>query len=93
MVFYKGHPGFKPKGSKARKTLEREQRRALFEERISEKWEDMIDKLKPEYVADQFMGKAPDIIHVKAEVKIDSDIAEKNNVASSESKNNRKRQA
>lgn len=56
--------GGRPKGSKNRETLLREERRAIFEARASEKWEEIIDKLPPQYVADQFMGKAPDLLDV-----------------------------
>lgn len=69
MKFQKGHPGYKPKGAKSRATLEKEARRMMFDERISQKWESTIDKLKPEYVADQFMGKAPDKADVTVKFK------------------------
>lgn len=92
MVFQKGHSGFKPKGVKHKITLEKEQRRAIFDERISNKWEQVIDKLKPEYVADQFLGKAPDELIVRGPIQIDVDIAEKNEITRSP-KNNSERQA
>ena len=62
MTFIKGksgNPAGKPKGIKNAVTLLKEERRAIFEARISQKWEETIDKLRPEYVADQFMGTAP----------------------------------
>lgn len=59
MVFVKGHPGYKPKGAKSKTTLLKEERRAIFDAKVSQKWEETIDKLKPEYVADQFMGATP----------------------------------
>jgi len=65
MTFVKGHKGFKPKGTKHKETLLKEERRAIFEARISEKWEEVIDQLRPEYVADQYLGKAPDIHKVE----------------------------
>ena len=46
-----------------------EERRRVFEERASEKWEEIIDKLPPTYVADQFMGKSPDKIEHSGEIK------------------------
>ena len=49
----------KKKGMKYAKTLEKEMRRAVFDERISKKWKEVIDKLAPNYVADQFMGPVP----------------------------------
>jgi hypothetical protein len=57
MTFQKGHPGYKKKGTKHKVTLLKEERRALFDAKVSEKWERTIDELRPEYVADQFMGK------------------------------------
>ena len=62
MAYTKGAPkpigsGIK-KGQKQLKTLLKEERRAMFDARISAKWEKVIDNLKPEYVADQFIGKA-----------------------------------
>ena len=57
--FEKGHPGYKKVGTKNVTTLLKEERRAIFEARISQKWEETIDKLRPEYIADQFMGTAP----------------------------------
>ena len=61
MPFTKGHKLAKgrPEGSKNVTTLLKEERRAIFEARISQKWEETIDKLRPEYIADQFMGTAP----------------------------------
>ena len=56
MVFQMGHSGYKPRGVKHKATLEKEQRRAIFDARVSQKWEETIEKLKPEYIADQFMG-------------------------------------
>ncbi len=64
MPFQKGHPGFKKKGTKHRETLLKEERRAIFEARISQKWEEIIDQLRPEYVADQYLGKAPDSLDI-----------------------------
>ena len=51
-------------GSKNRKTIEKEQRRVIFDEQVSQKWEETIDKLKAEYTADQFMGKAPERMNI-----------------------------
>ena len=48
------------KGAKNKATLLKEERRAMFEAKVSQDWEETISKLRPEYVADQFMGKAPD---------------------------------
>ena len=80
MPFQKGHLGYRKKGTKNKETLLKEERRAIFDEEISKKWKDTINQLKPEYVADQFMGKAPDELIVRAPVLIDEDIAEKNEI-------------
>ena len=54
-------------GSKNRITLLKEERRAIFDEKVSQKWEETIDELPATYVADQFLGKAPDKseVHLK----------------------------
>lgn len=79
MPYVKGQSGNlagKPKGIKNRETLLKEERRAMFEARISQKWEDTIDKLRPEYVADQFMGVATQKIEHSGELKVTSLSAE-----------------
>lgn len=70
MPFQKGNTfgEGRPRGAKNKETLLKEERRAIFEARISQKWEEMIDKLRPEYVADQFMGKAPEKIEHSGEI-------------------------
>ena len=55
-----GNPKGKPVGIKNRATLIMEERRAIFEQKASEMWEDTISQLPATYIADQFMGKAPD---------------------------------
>ena len=72
MAYTKGAPkpegsGIK-KGQKQLKTLLKEERRAMFDARISRRWEKVIDSLKAEYVADQFIGKAPTPIEHSGEV-------------------------
>lgn len=65
MSFPKGNKlGGRPKGSKNVATLLKEERRAIFEQRASEMWEEVITKLPPTYIADQFMGKAPDSLDI-----------------------------
>lgn len=64
-----GNPAGKPKGIKNRETLLREERRAIFDKRVSQKWEETIDKLPPIYIADQFLGKAPEKIEHSGEIK------------------------
>ena len=65
--FEKGHPGFKKPGTKNRDTLLKEERRAIFEAKVSQKWEETIDKLPPQYIADQFMGA----VTQKREISVD----------------------
>ena len=62
MKFQPGHKlaTGRPKGSKNKTTLDKEQRRALFEELVSDKFEQLVDKARPEYLLDQFIGKATD---------------------------------
>ncbi len=64
-------PG-RPIGSKNRATLIQEERRRIFDEQITQKWEEIIEKLPPTYVADQFLGKAPDKVQHSGEIKTES---------------------
>ena len=57
-------PG-RPLGSKNKTTLDKEQRRILFEELVSDKFEKLVDKAKPEYLLDQFIGKAKETVDHK----------------------------
>ena len=57
------------KHGKAKKTLEKEKRRAIFDEMVSEEWKEIIGILPATYKADQFMGKTPDIIGVSDDLK------------------------
>jgi len=72
----KGHPkwGGRQKGTKNRDTLIKEERRAIFDAQVSQTWEDTIKKLRPEYVADQFLGKATEKIEVEGNLELDIDI-------------------
>lgn len=84
MPFQKGNKlGGRTKGSKNRETLLKEERRAIFDKEVSQRWEKTIKNLKPEYVADQFMGKAPDEVKVGGAliVQIAKEIAEKHGIA------------
>jgi len=67
-----GNPLGKPKGTKSKMTLLKEERRAIFEERVSQKFLETIDKARPEYLLDQFLGKAPDEIKLSGELKTTS---------------------
>ncbi len=69
--FQKGNKlGGRKLGSKNRATLLKEERRAIFEAQISQRWEEIIDQLPPTYVADQYLGKAPDKVEHGGEIKI-----------------------
>ncbi len=73
MPFPKGNKlGGRHKGSKNKKTLLMEERRAIFEHQVSQEWENTIRKLPPTYIADQFMGKAPEKIEHSGEIKTTS---------------------
>lgn len=69
-----GNPDGRPEGSKNRATLLQEERRAIFDERVSQKWEATIDALPPTYIADQYLGKAPEVIKHSGEIKTNPDI-------------------
>jgi len=86
MKFQKGHKlaTGRPKGSKNVKTLLEEERRARFDEKASERWEQIINDLiakNPTYVADQFMGKSPEKLNIKAQVVPFDDIPENNSIS------------
>jgi len=73
MVFVKGksgNPSGKKKGTKNKETLLKEERRAIFDAEISKRWPETIATLKPEYVADQFMGKAPEKVEHSGKINI-----------------------
>lgn len=64
MPFKKGEGG-RHKGSLNKETLTKLERRAYFEKRAAEKFDEWIDKVRPEYGLDQFLGKATDIVEVR----------------------------
>lgn len=77
MPFQKGHKlaTGRPEGSKNRATLLREERREIFEAKISQKWEEIIDQLPATYVADQYLGKAPDKIEHSGAIDTQSSLS------------------
>lgn len=84
MPFYKGHPNYKKKGTKHRKTLLEQERRAIFDNLISQTWEETIENLKskdPRFVASEFMGERPKHFIIQPILNIDEDVAKKNAVA------------
>ena len=65
MPFQKGNKlGGRTKGSLGKETLTKLERRAYFEKRAQEKFDEWIDKCRAEYGLDQFLGKAEDKIEV-----------------------------
>lgn len=75
--FQKGNKlGGRSKGAKNKSTLLQEERRAMFEAEVSQNWLSIIKQLRPEYVADQFLGKAPDTMNVNAKVEMNTEIQE-----------------
>lgn len=64
MAFTKGHPGYRKKGTKNRVTLLKEERRAIFEQEVSGMFLETIRAARPEYLLDQFLGKAADMLDV-----------------------------
>ena len=60
-----GNPNGRPQGAKNKITLDKEARRALFEEIVTEEFRELVKKAKPEYKLDQFLGKAKDTVDHK----------------------------
>ena len=59
-----GVPG-RPRGAKNRVTLDKEARRVVFDREVSQMFIEKIKKARPEYLLDQFIGKAPDTIKLE----------------------------
>lgn len=57
------------KRGKSKKTIEKEKRRVIFDEIVSEEFPDLIKQAKPEYKIDQFMGKTPEVIGIDPKLK------------------------
>ena len=90
MRFEKGnnYSECRPEGSKNKATLAKEERRAVFDEEAQKIFIDRIKKARPEYVLDQYLGKAPEELNVRQLiVTISKEIAEKNEIASSPEQN------
>jgi hypothetical protein len=68
MPFIKGHRkmGGRAKGTPNKETMTKLERRAYFERRAQEKFDDWIEKCRPEYGLDQFLGP----IKTRSEVEI-----------------------
>lgn len=59
------------KHGKRKATIEKEKRRQIFDEEVSQIFIDIIPKARSEYLLDQFIGKSPDIIKQTTEVTVD----------------------
>ena len=59
-----GVPG-RVKGSKNKTTLDKEARRVVFDAEVSKMFIEKIKKARPEYLLDQFLGKAPDTLKLE----------------------------
>lgn len=57
----KGLPktGGRQKGTVNKTTLLQQERRAIFDAKVSQMWENIIERLPATYIADQFLGRAP----------------------------------
>lgn len=71
MPFQKGHKLAKgrPVGSKNTATLLKEERRAIFEHEVTQVFIETIHKARPEYLLDQYLGKAAEEVNLKADIK------------------------
>ena len=54
----------RPEGSKNKTTLAKEERRVVFDEEAQKIFLNRIQKAKPEYILDQYLGKAPEKLDV-----------------------------
>ena len=57
------------KHGKAKKTIEKEKRRAIFDEIVSKEFKNLVKQARPEYKIDQFMGKTPEIVTIDLTLK------------------------
>ena len=64
-----GNPKGKPKGAKNRETIAKEERRAIFDIEVSKIFVNKILEARPEYLLDQFLGKAEDKLNIEATIK------------------------
>ena len=68
-----GVPG-RVKGSKNKSTLDKEARRVVFDAEVSKMFIEKIKKARPEYLLDQFMGKAKEIVEHQGEINLKIDV-------------------
>lgn len=69
--FVEGHRGFKKPGTKNKKTLLAEERRAIFDSEVTQIFLDTIKKARPEYILDQYLGKATEKIDLGIKFSFD----------------------
>lgn len=69
-----GNPNGRPEGAKGKLTLAKEERRAIFDEEVSQIWRDTVKKLRPEYIADQFIGKPAETVKIEGDFKLKVDV-------------------
>ena len=74
MPFQKGNKlGGRTLGAKSATTHDKEARRAVFDAEVSKVFLEKIKLAKPEYLLDQYMGKAPDIIQGDFDLNFDEE--------------------
>lgn len=76
-----GNPDGRPKGAKGKATLLKEERRAIFDSEVSKRWLEVIGQLPPQYLADQFLGKAPDKTELSGNLKTTQDLTSEQIIA------------
>lgn len=65
-----GNPAGKPKGTLNYETLNKLERKAQFDRIAAKKFEEWIERVKPEYGLDQFLGPVKTILEVKTKKDI-----------------------
>lgn len=63
-----GNPAGRPVGSRNKETIRREERQAIFDHEVSQRFEKLIAQAKPEYQLDRFMGKMAEKVEVQGTI-------------------------
>lgn len=71
-----GNPLGRPAGAKGKATILKEERREIFEKTVSEIFLDTIRKARPEYLLDQYLGKAEDKTQFSGEIKTSNSLTD-----------------